>query len=117
MTGVSFEHRRADDNERVGTIVMTSDGLFAPFDLLGRPTGSPGALEAAEAALDEIGLSYLARPWRLLTDDGHELVHIVEVHPDHVVVAPELACENVAKATDLTRREAVPIPTDRLVEA
>ncbi len=113
----TFDHIRPSDGERVGTIEITDDGLFVPYDLLGRRQGEPGDLDVAEAVLDEIGLRSLAESWVLRTDGEADLdVRIVEVHPDHLVVAPLATDDNVALAVDLTRRTRLPLPTDRLTE-
>ncbi|WP_238147994.1 serine/threonine protein phosphatase [Rothia halotolerans] len=119
MTTV-FDHLRSEDREHVGYIGMTEGGGFVPFDRLHRRRGEPSDLDAAERTLDEVGLGFLAQSWRLRLEDGREVaVGIVEVRRDDVVVTRVLedAEAGVAKVLDLTRRVALPLPTDRLIPA
>jgi hypothetical protein len=79
-------HRRPDDREPVGWIRPEGDDGVA-VSLLGRDlTGAVGWL-AAEEALKEAGLAWLADVWMLERSDGEPVrVRIVEVTPDGVVV-------------------------------
>lgn len=108
-----FEHVRGRDRERIGWIMVSGDD-FVAYDLLWRPVSAPVDLTAAEKALDELGLRYLADEWELLSADGPVRVGIVEISRTQLSVAPLLNSENVAKALDLTRRIELPNPTDLL---
>ena len=81
-----IEHTRTGDRERLGWIRPDGDG-FVAHDALGRElTGAVDWL-AAEEALDERGLYWLADLWQLELPDGTiERVRLVEVTPDRVVV-------------------------------
>jgi hypothetical protein len=81
------EHRR-DDGELLGEIVEEGDG-WAAFDRLGRRLTGTTDLAEAEAALEELGLGYLADRFELETADGVEPVRIVEVGPSRVRVKLE----------------------------
>lgn len=83
-----MEHLR-DDGELLGEIVEEGDG-WAAFDRLGRRLTGTTDLAEAEAALEELGLGYLADRYELETDEGVvEPVRIVEVGPDRVRVKLE----------------------------
>lgn len=83
-----MEHLR-DDGELLGEIVEEGDG-WAAFDRLGRRLTGTTDLAEAEAALEELGLGYLADPYELETDEGAVVpVRIVEVGPDRVRVKLE----------------------------
>lgn len=112
-----FEHVRGRDRERLGWIRLTEDSRFVAFDLLWRPVCEPTGLDAAEAALEAVGLGYLAEDWWLTTNDGRVRVQIVAVHADRLVVASVTASEHVAKALDLTTRIELPNPTKLLTES
>lgn len=108
-----FPHVRGRDREQIGWLRMTSEGQFEASDLLWRPVCEPTDLESAEAALDDLGLRYLADDWWL---DGDLRVQIVQIEPRTVTIAPVAESENLAKTLDLTRTSSLPIPTDRLRE-
>ncbi|RHA39800.1 hypothetical protein [Cellulomonas rhizosphaerae] len=81
-----IEHRRAGDRERLGWIRPEGDG-FVALDALGREATGPVDWLAAEEALEERGLHWLADIWLLELPDGTgERVRIVEVTPERVVV-------------------------------
>ena len=82
-----YPHAR-DDGEVIGWI--TADGEdWAAIDVLGRRVAGPVDWIAAETALEEVGLRFLADPWMLepdLDDDASApvlRVQIVEVTPYH----------------------------------
>jgi hypothetical protein len=84
-----MEHTREDDGELLGEIVEEGDGWVA-LDRLGRRLTGPTDLAEARAALEELGLGYLADRYELETEDGTvEPVRIVEVGPDRVRVKLE----------------------------
>ena len=79
-------HRRPDDREPVGWIRPEGDDWVA-VSLLGRELTGPVDWAAAEEALEETGLSWMANVWMLERGDGEPLrVRLVEVTPDRVVV-------------------------------
>jgi hypothetical protein len=81
-----IEHRRTGDRERLGWIRPEGDG-FVALDALGREATGPVEWLAAEEALDERGLHWLADIWVLELPDGtRERVRIVEITPERVVV-------------------------------
>ncbi|WP_028049319.1 hypothetical protein [Cellulomonas sp. URHD0024] len=81
-----IEHRRPDDRERLGWIRPDGDG-FVALDALGRAATGTVDWLAAEEALEERGLYWLADLWQLdLPDGSRERVRIVEVTPERVVV-------------------------------
>jgi hypothetical protein len=85
-----IEHRRDSDRELVGWIAIEGDG-FRAYDILGRPVGD-GVLDwiAAEEALDERGIGFLAARHRLRMANGSERpVRIREVNTSRVVVVAD----------------------------
>lgn len=81
-----IEHRR-EDREVVGWIAAEGEG-WRPYDLLGR-AASAGPIEwlEAEAALEALGIGYLADRWALRLPDGAERpVRIAEASVDGIVV-------------------------------
>lgn len=111
----TFDHVRAADGEHVGYLTLTEGGEFVPFDLLRRRRGEAGELDAAEALLDEIGLSVLTETFVLTGEDVR--VRIRELTRDSVTVAPVLGdLDPSGPAPDLTRTWTLPLPTDRLVQ-
>jgi len=79
-------HRRPDDRELVGWIRPEGDDWVA-VDLLGREASSAVDWLEAEAALEAVGLAWLADVWMLERADAAPLrVRLVEVTPEHVVV-------------------------------
>lgn len=81
-----IEHRRPD-GERLGWMVAAGDG-FHVIDLLGRPrTEAPVEWSDAEAALETLGIGYLANRYSLRLADGAERrVRIGEVDASGIVV-------------------------------
>ena len=101
-----IEHRRAGDRERLGWIRPDGDG-FVALDALGR--GLTGAVDwlAAEEALEERGLHWLADLWQLDLPDGTcERVRLVEVTPDRVVVK----VDDFGAVDAATRSYVLPFP-------
>ncbi len=91
--------QRRSDGEVVGYVEMVGDA-FRPYDLLGRPLGDASDWDAAETAIDETGLAFLAEPH--LVDLGVERrVRLTEVTRAHVVmVADEFgAAQSVGSAS------------------
>lgn len=81
-------HRR-DDGELLGWIRPDGD-LWRAVDLLGREVSEAVEWLDAEAALEELGLSYLAEPWMLEgAADRPIRVRFVEVTPQRIVVKGE----------------------------
>lgn len=85
-----IEHRRGLDGELIGWMRPDGDG-FVVIDLLGRDR--TGVLDwfDAEAALDDLGIGYLADIYELRSDepaavDGWLRVRIAEVSPVRVRV-------------------------------
>jgi len=79
-------HRRPDDREPIGWIRPEGDDWVA-VSLLGRELTGPVDWHAAEEALEEAGLSWMASVWTLERPDGAALrVRLVEVTPGRVVV-------------------------------
>ncbi len=81
-------HRREEDGEVLGYLRPESGG-HVPVTPFGHPVADPVAEVEARAALDTLGLSYLAEPW-LLTVPGRKepvTVRIVEVTPERMRVA------------------------------
>lgn len=84
-----IEHRRGMDRELIGWLAPVGDG-FAAVDLLGRRRTGALELEDAEAALEEIGIGYLADPYELQLPDGRWLrVRITEATPERVALKRE----------------------------
>ncbi|MBW0252442.1 hypothetical protein [Cellulomonas sp. PS-H5] len=84
-----IEHRRADDRELLGWIRPAGEE-FVAVDRLGREVTGAVDWLAAEEALDERGLRWLAERWSLTLDDGTEQrVRFAEVSPEQVVVVAE----------------------------
>lgn len=80
-----IEHRRRD-GERLGWIRPEGD-LFVPVTLLGHDLAGPMDWLAAEEALEDLGLRWLAEPWVLRREDGVvRRVRLTEVTPTRVVV-------------------------------
>lgn len=74
-------HRR-DDGERLGWIRPEGDEWVA-VDVLGREASGPVDWLEAEAALEAVGLAWLADVWMLERDDAEPLrVKLVEVVPE-----------------------------------
>ncbi|WP_347344174.1 hypothetical protein [Microbacterium sp.] len=76
-------HRRAD-GETVGYIAFTGEA-FVPHDLLGRPIAAAADWESAEAAVEALGLSWLAEPLVLELDPPRR-VRVAEVSPARIVL-------------------------------
>lgn len=80
-----IEHRR-HDGELVGWM-RPADDRFVVVDLLGRDVTGPLEWLAAEETLDALGIGYLADPYLLRMDDGHDLrVRITEVSTQRILV-------------------------------
>lgn len=72
-------HKRGMDAELLGWMQPVNDGFIA-IDLLGRERTAVVDWFDAEAALDELGIGYLADPYELLLDSGDWLrVRVTEV--------------------------------------
>ena len=83
-----FPHMRGSDQEHVGYIRMTEDGLFVPIDLLWNELDGALDLSEAETLLEELGLGYLAEEW-WLDVTGHPervKVRIQEINAETVVL-------------------------------
>jgi hypothetical protein len=79
-------HRRPEDRELLGWIRPEAERWVA-VSLLGREVTGPVEWLDAEAALEEIGLAWLAGIWMLDgVADAPVRVRLVEVTPEHVVV-------------------------------
>lgn len=113
---IVFEHLRGRDRERIGWIKQTPTDSYVGYDLLWRPVFASAHLEMVEAALDELGLRYLAEDYWYTQTKGADpvRVQIAEITETTVTVAPVLESENVAKTVDLTRSVVLPNPTDQL---
>lgn len=80
MNGDWTPHRR-DDGELIGWIRPEGEGWVA-VDVLGREASGPLDWLDAEAALEQVGLRFLADVWMLERDGDPPLrVRIVEVTP------------------------------------
>ncbi|GAA4158981.1 hypothetical protein GCM10022286_12670 [Gryllotalpicola daejeonensis] len=80
-----LEFRRSD-RELVGWLRPEGEG-WVPVDLLGRDAAAaPLDLDRAEAALDELGIGFLADRWEIDRDGGWAAVRISEVSADGIVV-------------------------------
>lgn len=79
-------HRR-EDGELIGWIEPRGEG-FVAFDLFGRARqGEPVDWVAAEEALEELGIGFLADPHAFRRDDGEWVrVRIIEASPDGILV-------------------------------
>lgn len=91
--------QRRSDGEVIGYVEMVGDA-FRPYDPLGRPLGDASDWVAAETAIEEAGLAFLAEPH--LVDLGIERrVRLTEVTKAHVVmVADEFgAAQSVGAAS------------------
>jgi hypothetical protein len=101
-----IEHRRPGDRERLGWIRPEGEGFLA-LDALGRPASGIVDWLAAEEALEERGLHWLADLWQLDLPDGtRERVRIVEVTPDRVVVKGD----DFGAVDVVTRSYVLPFP-------
>lgn len=81
-----IEHRRSGDRELLGWVRPSGDG-FVAVDRLGHDLTDVVDWLAAEEALEERGLHWLADLWQLTRADGTVVrVRLVEVAPDGVVV-------------------------------
>ncbi|MBM9462388.1 hypothetical protein JL108_02935 [Aeromicrobium sp. YIM 150415] len=81
-----IEHHRGRDGERLGWIRMDGEG-FVAVDLLGRERTGIVDWETAEAALDELGIGYLADLYELEVEDDRWLrVRVAEVTADVITV-------------------------------
>jgi len=99
-------HHRPGDRERLGWIRPDGDG-FVALDALGRPVTGTVDWLAAEEALEERGLHWLADLWQLDLPDGTcERVRIVEVTPDRVVVKGD----DFGAVDVVTRSYVLPFP-------
>jgi hypothetical protein len=88
ISGDWIEHRRPADRELLGWIRPDGDEWVA-VNLLGHAVSGPVDWIAAEAALDELGLGWLAEIWTLDTDDGPLRVRISHVGPGQLVVTTD----------------------------
>lgn len=84
-----IEHRRSGDRELVGWIALDGDDVRA-YDRFGREAfrgDDADAYLAAEEALEERGIAWLADLWQLTLADGSvKRVRIVEVTPGRIRV-------------------------------
>lgn len=82
-------HHRDEDGEILGYLAPAEDGLCVPVTLVGHALAGPGDADDARAALDSVGLSYLADRWLLTLPEREEpvSVQIVEASPARVRVA------------------------------
>lgn len=109
-----IEHRRSSDHEIVGYIAPIGDDVIA-MSLLGVPMGEPGDWHEAEERLEQVGLSQLAEPWWLSRDDGSDQkVAIVELDREHAVVVDADTALVVGVPRDISDRQKIAVPTDRL---
>lgn len=104
-------HRRPDDGELVGYLVMEDDG-FVPLTLFGYPLAGAVEIGDAEAVLEEHGLAVLAEPWTLdVGGRGPTTVRITEVRPDRVVVVEDdLGAASVVGVGGHLPRHVLPVP-------
>jgi len=101
-----IEHRRPGDRERLGWIRPVGEE-FVAHDALGREVTGPVDWLAAEEALEERGLHWLADLWQLDLPDGTRArVRIVEVTPDRVVVKGD----DFGAVDVVTRSYVLPFP-------
>lgn len=83
-------HRRREDGELVGYLVLDGDG-FVPLTVFGHPLAGPCELDVAEDLLDRRGLAVLAERW-VWHDGGPRpgmIVRIVEVTPERLRVVDD----------------------------
>ena len=103
-------HRRRDDGELVGYLVLDGDG-FVPLTVFGYPLAGACELEDAEELLDRRGLAVLAERW--VWDDAPRAgmyVRIVEVTPDRVRVVDDDTGAAAVVGANLTTYD-LPVPT------
>lgn len=94
-------HRR-DDGELLGWIHPAGEDWVA-VDVLGRAVSAPVDWLAAEVALEEHGIAWLAEAWMLEGETERPLrVRIVEVTPDQVG-APGRIVVKIDDFGDMTR--------------
>ena len=81
-------HRREEDGEVLGYL-RPEPGGHVPVSPFGHPVTGPLPEAEARAALDNLGLSYLAGPWLLTLPHREEpiTVRILEVTPERMRVA------------------------------
>lgn len=102
--------RRAHDDELVGYLVPSGDGVV-PVTLFGYPLGEASGQDDAARVLETDGLSCLADFWTLDRGDGSsQRVKIYEVTPDHVTVV----ADDFNTGGNLDERTVLDVPTDRL---
>ena len=98
-------HRR-EDGELVGWILPDGDDWRA-IDVLGRVVAASVDWLAAEAALEERGLAFLADPWMLERPGAEPLrVRLVEVTPARIVVK----ADDFGDVSHATERFVLPWP-------
>lgn len=108
------EHRRSSDREIVGYVAPVGDDVIA-MSLLGTPMGEPGDWNDAEELLEQVGLSQLAAPWWLSHGDApNQKVAIVEIDRERVVVVNADTALVVGVPRDVSDRQEIAVPTDRL---
>lgn len=108
MIGADWTPHRRDDGELLGWIRPDGDA-WAAVDLLGRPASGASEWLDAEAALEALGIAYLAEPWMLEGEGEGESpvrVRFVEVTPQRIVVKGE----DFGAVDALTRRWELPWP-------
>lgn len=108
MIGADWTPHRRDDGELLGWIRPDGDG-WAAVDLLGREASEATEWLDAEAALEALGIAYLAEPWMLEGEEAGERavrVRIVEVTPQRIVVKGE----DFGAVDALTQRWELPWP-------
>ena len=99
-------HHRPGVRVRLGWIRPVGDG-FVALDALGRAVTGTVDWLAAEEALEDRGLHWLADLWQLDLPDGtRERVRIVEVTPDRVVVKGD----DFGAVDVVTRSYVLPFP-------
>lgn len=80
---------RSEDGELLGWIASEDDG-FTPIDRLGRSLSDTVDRRKAEAALEDVGLRYLADAYELQLEDGQWLrVLLTEVSTTAIKVKVE----------------------------
>lgn len=106
-------HRRRDDGELVGYLVLEGDG-FVPLTVFGHPLAGACELDEAEEILDRRGLAVLADRW--VWDDAPDagmLVRIVEVTSDRLRVVDDASGAANVVGANLPTYD-LPVPTDAL---